>query len=178
MLWSLFISFLKIGFISFGGGYAMIPIIQHEVILNHWMTDAQFADGVALAGMAPGPIATNSAIYVGYHTAGIAGSIAATLGIILPSAIVIAFISIFFYKLNEHKIVKSVFYGLRPVVVALIFFAAYRLFVANPQNQTVSWHTLITVFIFLGAFLGMVRYKIHPFAIIILSGLVGIVVYI
>jgi chromate transporter len=178
MLLSLFWSFLKIGFISFGGGYAMIPIIQHEVSSHHWMTDAKFAEGVALAGMAPGPIATNSAIYVGYHTAGIAGSIMATMGIILPSIIVIVLISTFFYKLHEHKLVKSVFYGLRPVIVALVFFAAFRLARANPMMQGISWHTLITVIIFMSAFIGMIRYRIHPFTIIILSGLVGIAVYV
>jgi chromate transporter len=177
MLWSLFWSFLKIGFISFGGGYAMIPIIQHEVLIHHWMTNAQFAEGVALAGMAPGPIATNSAIYVGYHTAGIAGSVLAALGMILPSVIVIILLSVFFYKLYEHKAVKSVFYGLRPVVVALIFFAAFRLAMANSMIQGVSWHTLSTVFIFLSALLGMIRYRIHPLAIIVLSGLVGVAVY-
>ncbi|MEX2461416.1 MAG: chromate transporter [Paenibacillaceae bacterium] len=178
MLWDLFWSFLKIGFISFGGGYAMIPIIQHEVSSHHWMTDAKFAEGVALAGMAPGPIATNSAIYVGYHTAGITGSILATLGIILPSIIVIVLISAFFYKLHEHKVVKSVFYGLRPVIVALVFFAAFRLAMSNPMMQGISWHTVITVIIFVAAFIGMIRYRIHPLAIIVLSGLVGIAVYV
>lgn len=178
ILWELFWSFFKIGFISFGGGYAMVPIIQHEVSIHHWMTDAQFAEGVALAGMAPGPIATNSAIYVGYHTAGVAGSVFAALGIILPSVIVIMLISAFFYKLHEHKMVKSVFYGLRPVIVALIFFAAYRLAISNPMIREISWHTLISVIIFVGAFIGMVRYRIHPLAIIVLSGLVGIAVYI
>jgi chromate transporter len=178
MLWGLFWSFFKIGFISFGGGYALIPIIQHEVRSHHWMTDAQFAEGVALAGMAPGPIATNSAIYVGYHTAGIAGSILATLGIILPSIIVIVLISAFFYKLHDHKVVKSVFYGLRPVIVALVFFAAFRLVRANPMIQGVTWNSLITVIIFMAAFIGMIRYRIHPLAIIVLSGLVGIAVYI
>lgn len=178
MLWGLFWSFLKIGFISFGGGYAMIPIIQHEVNTHHWMTDTQYAEGVALAGMAPGPIATNSAIYVGYHTAGIFGSMAAALGMILPSIIVIVFISIFFNKFHEHLGIKSAFYGLRPIVVALIFFAAFRLLMSNSMIQGLSGHTLITVIIFLSAFIGMIRFRIHPLAIIVLSGLVGIAVYV
>jgi chromate transporter len=178
MLWGLFWSFLKIGFISFGGGYAMIPIIQHEVSSHHWMTESKFAEGIALAGMAPGPIATNTAIYVGYHTAGIKGSILATLGIVLPSIIVIVLISAFFYKLHDHKVVKSIFYGLRPVIVALVFFAAFRLAMSNLMTQEVSWHILISVVIFAAAFIGMIRYRIHPFAIIVLSGLVGIAVYV
>jgi chromate transporter len=178
VLLALFWTFLKIGFISFGGGYAMLPIIQHEISIHHWMTDAQYAEGVAIAGMAPGPIATNSAIYVGYHTAGIMGSVVAALGMIFPSVIFIVCISVFFYKLHEHKGVKSVFYGLRPIVVALIFFAAYRLAMSNSMIQGLSWHTLITVLIFLAAFIGMVRYRIHPLAIIVLSGFVGIAVYV
>jgi chromate transporter len=178
MLWGLFWSFFKIGFVSFGGGFAMIPIIQHEVNIHGWMTDAQYADGVALAGLAPGSIANNSAIYIGYHTAGVVGSIVAALGILLPSVIVIALLSAFFYKFHEHKSVKSIYYGLRPIVLALIFFSAFRLVMTNPMVQGLSWNTLITALIFLAAFIGMTHYKIHPLAVIILSGLVGIAVYV
>lgn len=177
VLWELFWSFFKIGFISFGGGYAMIPVIEQEVLAHHWMTEAQYAEGVALSGMSPGPIATNSAIYVGYHTAGIIGSVFAAAGIILPSVIVIMLISAFFYKLHEHKEVKAAFYGLRPVIVALIIFAAFRLAIVNPLLRELSWDTIIMGLIFLASFVGLIRYRMHPLSIILLSGLVGIAIY-
>lgn len=177
MLWELFWSFFKIGCLSFGGGYAMIPVIQSEVLTHQWMTDVQYAEGVALAGMAPGPIATNSAIFVGYHTAGIIGSVCATTGIILPSAIIILLITTYLYKFHQHKEVKSAFYGLRPVIVGLIIFAAFRLAIANPTLNELSWDTLTIGVIFLAAFVGLTRYNMHPIAIIILSCLVGIAVF-
>ncbi|MEX1031419.1 MAG: chromate transporter [Paenibacillaceae bacterium] len=177
MLWELFWSFFKIGFISFGGGYAMIPVIEQEVLAHQWMTEAQYAEGVALAGMSPGPIATNSAVYVGYYTAGITGSVFATLGIILPSVIVIVLISAFFYKLHEHKQVKSAFYGLRPIIVALILFAAFRLAITNPVLREFSWDMMIMGLMILASFVGMLRYHMHPLTIILLSGLVGIAIY-
>jgi chromate transporter len=177
LIWELFWTFLKIGSISFGGGYAMIPVIQHEVTAHQWMTDAQYAEGVALAGMAPGPIATNSAIFVGYHTAGIMGSIFAAIGIILPSIIAIVLLSFVFYKLAGNKDFKSALYGLRPIIVALIVFAAYRLAIANPHVHGWSWNTLVAALFFIAAFTAMYRFKMHPFAIILLSGLVGIAVY-
>jgi chromate transporter len=177
LLGELFLTFLKIGFVSFGGGFAMIPVIQHEVTAHQWMTDAQYAEGVALAGMSPGPIATNSAILVGYHTAGIIGSIFAAIGIILPSVIAIVLLSSLFYKLAGNKDFKSALYGIRPIIVALILFAAFRLAIANPHLSDWSWNTLVAAFFFIGAFTAMYRYKVHPFAIILLSGLVGIAIY-
>jgi chromate transporter len=177
LIWELFWTFLKIGFISFGGGFAMIPVIQHETNSHQWMTDAQYAEGVALAGMAPGPIATNSAIFVGYHTAGIMGSIFAAVGIILPSIISIVLLSFVFYKLAGNKDFKSALYGLRPIIAALIMFAAFRLAVVNPHLRGWSWSTLVAALFFIAAFTAMYRFKMHPFAMILLSGLIGIAVY-
>jgi chromate transporter len=177
LIWELFWTFLKIGFISFGGGYAMIPVIQHEAIAHRWMTDAQYAEGVALAGMSPGPIATNIAIFVGYHTAGIMGSIFAAIGMILPSVIAIVLLSFVFYKLAGNKDFKSALYGLRPIIAALILFAVFRLAILNPHVSGWSWSTLVAALFFITAFIAMYRFKMHPFAIILLSGLVGIAVY-
>jgi chromate transporter len=177
LIWELFWTFLKIGFISFGGGFAMIPVIQHEVTAHQWMTDAQYAEGVALAGMAPGPIATNISVFVGYQSAGIMGSIFAVIGIILPSIITIVLLSFVFYKLAGKRDFKSALYGLRPIIVALILFAAYRLAIANPHVHGWSWSTLVAVLFFIAAFTAMYRFKMHPFAMILLSGLVGIAIY-
>lgn len=89
ILFELFWMFLLIGFVSFGGGYAMIPIIEIEVIKKGWMTTQEFTDVIAVAGMSPGPIATNSAIFVGYQVEGITGAIAAGLGMVIPSLLLV-----------------------------------------------------------------------------------------
>nr|WP_279665125.1 chromate transporter [Ectobacillus ponti] len=178
----MFFSFFRIGLLSFGGGYAMIPVVQHEVLTNGWMSKAQFAEAVALAGMAPGPIATNIAIYVGYRTAGWVGGLTAMLGMILPSLLIIWLIGTVFYKVYQKDWVKAAFYGLKPAVAALIFFAAIRLAMANPMftgvtRQGVSVDTLLTYLMFGLAFLAIARFKLHPLSVILLSGLVGIAVY-
>src|SRR5690625_4425103 len=99
-----------IGFISFGGGYAFIPVIEMEVTKSNWMTTQEFTDVIAIAGMSPGPIATNSAIFVGYEVAGLSGAIVSAFGMVLPSLAIILAISSFFYKINEHRITKAAFY--------------------------------------------------------------------
>jgi chromate transporter len=177
MLWELFWTFFKIGFISFGGGFAMIPVIEHEVLAHGWMSQIQYSGAVALAGMAPGSIATNSAIYVGYDTAGVAGAIFSAVGIILPSVILIVLISTLFHKSMGHRWVKSSFYILKPVIAGLIFYAAVRLAWANPLLHQATSQAVLTVLIALGAFVALARYKMAPIAVIILSGLVGIAVY-
>lgn len=177
MLWELFFTFFKIGFISFGGGYAMIPVIQHEVEAHRWMTAESFVQAVGLAGMGPGPIATNSATLVGYETAGLPGAIAATLGMVLPSLLIVVGVAAFFFKIQDHAWVKAVFYGLRPVVTGLIVFAAIRFFTSGSGIGGVNWHTAATLLITGGALLGILKYKMHPLTIIVLSGLMGIVFF-
>src|SRR5690625_145419 len=127
MLFDLFVTFFLIGAVSFGGGYAILPVIEREVVLDYqWMTSLEFADSIALAGMAPGSISVNAAIYVGYHVAGLPGAILSTIGIVLPSIIIIIFVLVFFYRWFRHRHVKSFFYGLRPIITGLIAYAAIR----------------------------------------------------
>lgn len=177
MLWQLFWSFFKIGVMSFGGGYAMIPVIHEEVAAHGWLTEGQYAEAVALAGMAPGPIATNSAIIVGYEAAGFAGSIMTAFGILLPSVIIIVLSSMLFHKVYLHKKVKSAFYGLRPIIAALVFYGAFRLALSSPHLRSLSWETLFTCIIGIVAFVAMLRYHLHPMLIIGLSALLGIALF-
>ena len=121
MLLKLFTTFFKIGLFSFGGGFAMIPLIQREVIERHkWINSKDFVDMLVLAQSTPGPIAVNTAVFVGYKTAGIAGAVAATLGTILPSFIVILLLALFFAEVRENRYVDAAFRAMRPAVVALI----------------------------------------------------------
>ena len=120
-LWSLFISFFKIGAFTFGGGYAMIPLIQREVIENRkWIGESEFLDLLTVAQSAPGPLSLNTSVFVGYKMKGYAGATAAILGSVLPSFIIILLIAMFFADIRYNPIVDAAFKGMRPAVVALI----------------------------------------------------------
>lgn len=179
MLLQLFLTFFKIGFISFGGGYAMMPVIQHEVNKYGWLSSEEFNEVVALAGTGPGPIATNSATLIGLHTAGVPGAIMATFGMILPSLLLIIVLAAFLYKWHQNKWFKSSFYGLKPVVTGLIIFAAIHFGMAGwgEMKLPVSFQQIATLLITIGAFVGIIKYKMHPFVIIVGAGIMGIVFF-
>ena len=121
MLLRLFTTFFKIGLFSFGGGFAMIPLIQREVIeKRRWIDEKDFLDMLVLAQSTPGPIAVNTAVFVGYKTAGTLGAIMATLGTVMPSFIVILVLALFFAEVRENRYVDAAFRAMRPAVVALI----------------------------------------------------------
>ena len=120
-LLDIFWSFLKIGAFTFGGGYAMIPLIQHEVIhKRRWIEERDFLDLLTLAQTAPGPIALNTAVFVGYKRRGYLGALSAILGVIVPSFLVILVVAIFFASIRDNAYVDAAFKGMRPAVVALI----------------------------------------------------------
>lgn len=177
ILLDLFITFLMIGAVSFGGGYAMIPIIELEVSSHGWMTTQEFTDVIAIAGMSPGPIATNSAIFVGYQTAGFAGAVVSTLGMIIPSFTIILMLATFFYKFNEHNLVKSAFYGLRAIITGLIIYAAISFAYSNNLIGTMSWDNVMLILIYIAALIALIKYKIHPIFVIIMSGIIGIILF-
>ena len=117
----IFWSFLKIGAFTFGGGYAMIPLIQHEVIhRRRWIEERDFIDLLTLAQTAPGPIALNTAVFVGYKRRGYLGALSAIIGVIVPSFVVILIVAIFFASIRDNAYVDAAFKGMRPAVVALI----------------------------------------------------------
>lgn len=177
MLWQLFLMFMKIGAVSFGGGYAVIPMIEHEISSRGWMTGTEFQEVVSLAGMAPGPIATNSATLIGYRTAGLWGAILSTIGMILPSLIIIIIIAACFQRLNQQSWVKSSFYGLRPIVTGLIAYAAIHFGVQSGSDTALSWSTLATGLICAGCLYGIIRLKMHPWMVIVASGIAGIILF-
>ena len=128
LLWS----FVQIGLFSIGGGYAAMPLIQHQVVDAHpWLTMSQFADVMAIAEMTPGPIAINAATFVGIQVAGIPGAIVATLGCVLPSCVIVMALGYVYYKNRGLKLVQGVLGGLRPAVVALIASAGLSLIVLS-----------------------------------------------
>ncbi|MCM2534310.1 chromate transporter [Neobacillus pocheonensis] len=178
ILWELFKMFFIIGLVSFGGGYAIMPVIELEVIRDGWMTTQEFSNIIAVAGMSPGPITANSAILVGYSVAGVSGSIISALGILLPSIILVLIIATCFLKLNHYPIVKSMFYGLRPIVTSLIVFAAIRFALSNNMvSLNFTRHSISLLLIFIFSLAALWKFQWHPAFIIGLSGLIGIALY-
>ncbi|MDR0961270.1 MAG: chromate transporter [Mediterranea sp.] len=177
----LFYTFFKIGLFGFGGGYAMLSMIQGEVVTRHgWLTTQEFTDIVAVSQMTPGPIGINSATYVGFAATGsVWGSVIATFAVVLPSFILMLAISRFFLKYHTHPIVESVFKGLRPAVVGLLAAAALVLMnTANFGSPTDDTRTfLISCGIFAAAFVATRRFKVNPILVIVLCGLLGLMVY-
>ncbi|WP_106461468.1 chromate transporter [Anaerococcus sp. Marseille-P3915] len=124
MLLKLFISFIKIGLFSFGGGYAALPLIQQEVVVeNAWLGASEFNDLITISQMTPGPIAINSATFVGTRVAGLAGAIVATAGCILPSAIIVGALSYFYKKYKDLGLIENILKYLRPAIVVMILIA-------------------------------------------------------
>ena len=114
-------SFLKIGAFTFGGGYAMIPIIQYEVVnKRNWLNEKEFVELLTIAQAAPGPISLNTAVFVGYKCKGYKGALAAILGVVIPSFVIILVVAMFFHTMRENRWVDAAFRGMRPAVVALI----------------------------------------------------------
>ena len=177
----LFYTFFKIGLFGFGGGYAMLSMIQGEVVTRHgWLTSQEFTDIVAISQMTPGPIGINSATYVGFTATGsVWGSIIATLAVVLPSFILMLAISKFFLKYQKHPVVEAVFSGLRPAVVGLLASAALVLMNADnfssPKEDMYSF--IISCLIFLVAFIGTRKYKINPILMIVACGIAGLILY-
>lgn len=174
MIWNLFFTFIKIGLLSFGGGYAIIPMIQHEAMAGGWLSEGEFQEVVSIAGMSPGPVATNSATLIGYRIAGMEGAIVSTLGMVLPSFLIIIVISVFFYRVRDSQWIKTLFYGLRPVITGLIAYAAIRFGLNSVEHAFITWQTLGMLIIVFAALYGLMKYKLHPLTIIVASGILGV----
>ena len=172
----LFYSYLKIGFFGFGGGYAMLSLIQNEVVVqNAWMSNAEFTDIVAVSQMTPGPIAINSATYVGYTVAGFWGAVVATISVCLPALTLMILITRFFLSLRRNRYVKGIIAGMRPVVIGMIGSAALLLIFPSSEDG----HSFIDAWswvLFAAALVGSVR-KVNPILLIVLSAVAGIAIY-
>ena len=175
-LLQLMLSYLKIGFFGFGGGYAMLSLIHSEVVVrNAWLTNGEFSDIVAISQMTPGPIALNSATYIGYEVAGVLGSVVATLAVSLPSLTLMLLLTRFFLRLHDNRYVQGVVRGMRPVVVGMIASAALLLIFPH-SDEGRSFIDVWSWVIFALTLLGSAR-KINPIALIVASGVAGIVIY-
>ena len=195
LLAQLFLTFFLIGMFTFGGGYAMLSLIQAEVVVKHaWLSESMFADIVAISQMTPGPIGINCATYVGYdvlatsgagHLMGIVGSLTATLAITLPSFIIVLLLVRFYNRVKGSPMFEGVMSVIRPAVVGLIGAAAIVLMFKVDWNGLVpSLHVVEENFpdwkswcLFAAAFLASFKFKVNPILLIVLSGVMGLLLY-
>ena len=184
---SLFLTYLKIGLFGFGGGYAMLSLIQHETVevvqwgaTAPWLTQSEFTDIVAISQMTPGPIGINSATYIGYDVlantgAGefmcVLGSFTATFAVVLPSFIIVLAICKVYDRFKDHYLFNGVMTGLKPAVIGLVGTAALGL--ATPENF-IDWKSFVLC---LMAFTGLFFKKIGPFSALGLGALAGLILY-
>ena len=183
---SLSYTFFIIGLFGFGGGYGMLSLIQHSVVVeHHWMTSAEFTNIVAISQMTPGPIGINCATYCGYKTIetatgsmlmGVLGSLTATIALVLPSFILMLAISKLFLKYMHSRSVESIFAGLKPAVVGLMLAAV--LLLCNEDNfgspSTSLWQFSISIAIFIATWVGVKIVKISPITMLLYAGFAGL----
>ena len=175
----LFLSFLQVGLFSIGGGYAAMPLIQSEVVYGHGLlTMSEFTDLITIAEMTPGPIAVNSATFVGIRIAGVSGAIIATFGCILPSCFIVSLLAFIYYKYKNVSTLQSVLASLRPAVVALIAAAGFSILKnvafngGAVQTDNLNWIGLV---LFAAAFFVLRKFKWNPVLVMSLCGVGGLV---
>ena len=181
----LFYEFFIIGLFTFGGGYAMIPLIQDATVNNGWLTIEEFYNFIGICESTPGPIAVNMATYIGSTQGGILGSLCATLGVVLPSFIIILLIAAILNKLTSNKYFKNFIKGVRPVIVSLILFAGIKLLLncigINIQtlNVSINFISIIIFALILGIYLLVTKVfkkKLSAIYIIMISSVLGIII--
>lgn len=179
----LFWSFVQIGLFSVGGGYAAMPLIQNQVVDIHpWLSMTQFADIMTIAEMTPGPIAINSATFVGIQVAGLPGAVVATLGCVFPSCIIVLTLAYVYYRFRGLTMVQGVLAGLRPAVIAMIASAGLSLMTMafyGERHVPADWihPDWIAVCIFAVAFFVLRKWKVNPIYAMMASGLAGVLLY-
>ena len=166
-LFRLLTTFFRIGLFTFGGGYAMIPLIEHDVVeKNGWLKKDNFLDLLAVAQSAPGVFAVNMAVLVGYRLRGIPGALSAAFGCVLPSVVIILLIALFFRRFRHIEVVNNIFMGIRPVVVALIAVPVFNV----AKSAGIGWSTL---WIPILSALLIVAFGVSPIYVIAVAGVAG-----
>lgn len=179
----MFWAFFQIGLFSFGGGYAAVPLIQSQIVVaNGWLEMSQFADLITIAEMTPGPIAVNSATFVGQQIAGLPGAILCTLGCIMPSFIIVLLLSFLYMKYRSLRTMQGILTGLRPAIVAMIASAGLSLLLLTLFNASLfevrlSSFRVVEGVLFCVCLFLLRKYKLGAITIIFGSGIVGTIVY-
>ncbi len=171
----LFLSFLQVGLFSFGGGYAAMPLIQEQIVTKHgWLSMVEFTDLISISQMTPGPIAVNSATFVGNKIAGVPGALVATIGCILPSCIIVTSIAYVYLKNRKNQMVQEILQSLHPAVIAMIASAGVTILITafwgEMQTISISNTDWSMVFIFLFSLFLLRKTRISPILVMILAG--------
>lgn len=183
ILLQLFWSFFQVGLFSIGGGLASMPLIQNQVVDIHpWLTLTEFTDLITIAEMTPGPIAINSATFVGIRIAGLPGAIIATIGCVLPSCVIVSILAFIYFKYKDLSVIQGVLSGLRPAVVALIASAGLSIltlaiFGEHGFSLKIGAINFISVFLFTIALFILRKYKPNPIYVMLGSGFIGGFIY-
>lgn len=177
---TLFYEFFKAGLFAVGGGLATLPFLYNMADNYPWFTHSELTDMIAISESTPGPIGVNMATYAGFNGAGISGGIVATLGLILPSIIVILIISSFLNKFKDNKFVEYSFYGIRPAVCGLISAAVFdiisvTLLDLNFSGSLINIFKIKEIILFIVLFILIKKIKVHPIFFILASGIIGII---
>ncbi len=179
----LFWSFFQVGLFSIGGGYASLRLIQQQIVeINGWLQMSEFSDVVTISQMTPGPVAINAATFVGIRVAGFGGALAATLGCICPSCIILLTVAHFYYKYKSVSAVQGVLSGLRPAVVALIASAGLSILILSLWNNgPVVWDAgkidFAAAAIFAAGLIVLRKWKVNPIYVMLGAGILGLIVY-
>ncbi|WP_455580664.1 chromate transporter [Dysosmobacter sp.] len=181
---SLFWEFLKVGMFAFGGAYGAIPLIKESVLAQGWLNEAMFANMVALSESTPGPIMVNAATYIGASQAGVLGAVVATLGVILPSFIIILLVTMFLRKWLKHRNVQAVLRGIKPclmgVILATGIYMAFTAVLGGAGSITFDWIALVILLVLAAVSVGypLIRKKeFSPTLLIVLAAVIGAVLY-
>lgn len=170
-LLNIYLSFAKVGLFTFGGGYAMLPLIESDIIQKHgWLSMAEFTDIVGIAEVTPGPIAVNSATFVGYKLAGIVGGLVATLGVITPSIVIVLALAALIERYAQTTMLSRIKAGMRPAVAGLIAAAAIsvaRVSVVEPRSIAVAAAAAVMTFVA----------KINPILVLAICGILGAIIF-
>lgn len=176
----LFLSFLQIGALSFGGGYASMPLIEAQIVTSHgWLTMTEFSDLVTIAEMTPGPIAVNAATFVGTKVAGVLGALVATVGCILPACVLVTLIARLYLKYRNLTVLQSVLGSLRPAVVAMIASAGLTILMNafwGSRTVVLANTNYVMVAIFVLSFVLLRKTKLSPIAVMVLAGVLNLAV--
>lgn len=176
----LFIAFLIIGISAFGGGYAVMPLIQHYIVdVHHWITMLELIDITSISQMTPGPIMINAATFVGIKVAGIFGGVVATFGSVLPSFILVVILAMIFERHGKLDFIQNIMKGLRPTIVGLIFLAAFTLVSASLFNDQLPWVSnqidWVAVIAFVWVLVLSIKTKLDTVALVGIGGLIGLI---
>lgn len=179
----LFWSFFQVGLFSFGGGYVAMPLIQNQVVDIHgWLNFNEFSDVITISQMTPGPIAINSATFVGIRIAGIPGAITATIGCVLPSCVIVLFLAFIYYRYRGLDTTQGILNALRPAVIAMIASSGLSLIIlafwrGKAITGNINELDIITVIIFAVAMIALRKWKINPVFVMAISGILGLCIY-